>query len=147
MILKTRHFGELSVEEENIFRFEEGILGFPEDHRYIVVRNPEPELPFDWLQAVEHPELAFVITDPFFFKDDYEFDIPEAVQEKLDVWNPSDVLIYAITVIPDDLRQATMNLRAPLVLNTQTKLGCQLVLDNEACPVKFRLFPDSEKEE
>lgn len=144
MILKTVHFGELELEEDSIFHFEEGVLGFPDEKKYVVIRNPEPGLPFDWLQSVKTPELAFVITDPFFFKKEYEFDVPEATQESLKIWDPGDVLIYAITVIHDDIKISTMNLRAPLVLNTKAKLGSQIILDNENYPVKFRLFPDEE---
>lgn len=144
MILKTVHFGDIELEEANVFHFEEGVFGFPHEKKYVVVRNPDPELPFDWLQSVETPELAFVITDPFFFKKEYEFDVPEAIQESLDIWDPGDVLIYAITVIHADIKISTMNLRAPLILNTRTKLGSQIILENENYPVKFRLFPDEE---
>lgn len=145
MILKTVHFGEFELEEANVFHFEEGILGFPNDRKYVVIRNPEPGLPFDWLQSVETPELAFVITDPFFFKSDYEFDVPETIQESLDIWDPGDVLIYAITVVAEDMKLSTINLRAPLILNTRTKMGCQMILENDSYSVKYRLFPDKEE--
>jgi len=144
MILKTTHFGDMDVEEGDIFHFEEGVFGFHDQKKYVVVKNPDPGLPFDWLQSIEMSELAFVITDPFFFKETYEFDVPEVVQESLDIWDPGDVLIYAITVICEDMKLSTMNLRAPLILNTRTKLGCQIILDNESYPVKFRLFPVEE---
>lgn len=145
MLLKTVHFGELDIQEESVFRFDGGILGFSTETKYVVVKNPEQGLPFDWLQAVENPELAFVITDPFFFKEDYEFDVSEAVQEALDVWDPSEVLVYSITVVTEDIRESTINLRAPLILNTRTKKGCQIILDNESYSVKHRIFSDSQQ--
>lgn len=144
MLLKTLHFGNLEVEEQDVFFFEDGIVGFPKNTKYIVIKNPDQNLPFDWLQSIETPELAFVVTDPFFFKQEYEFDVPEIIQGKLDIRDPGDVLIYAITVIPEDLRLSTMNLRAPVVLNTRSKRGCQLILENENYAVKFRLFSGEE---
>ena len=126
MKLNTRHFGEIEVEQENIIRFPHGVLGFQDQKRFVIIYNPNPELPFHWLQSVDDGNLTFVICSPFLFAEKYEFDIPETVENELELEMPEDVLIYSITVIPEDMKDTTINLKAPLVINTKKKIAMQI---------------------
>ena len=130
MILNTRHFGEIEIEEEEIITFADGVPGFEDLSKYVVIQNPDSEVPFNWLQSVEEQELAFVIVSPFIFKKDYDFELSKTVVEKLKIEEPNDVSVYSIVVVPDDITKMTANLMAPVIINNKTKMGKQVVLDN-----------------
>ena len=71
MIIETSRFGQLEVDEERLITFDEGILGFPDQHRYALIQTGEGS-GFYWLQAVDTPGLAFVVCDPRLFVADYQ---------------------------------------------------------------------------
>ncbi|QZY54318.1 flagellar assembly protein FliW [Crassaminicella profunda] len=142
MILTTKHFGEIEIDEEKIITFEEGILGFEDIKKYTVIVNPDKEVPFHWLQAVEYSDLAFVITNPFVFKKDYDFEIPEKVIEQLAIEKEEDVMIFSIAVVPEDMKKMTINLRGPLIMNIKNKKGKQIVLDTEKYSLKHCIFEE-----
>ena len=63
MLLKTTRFGEMEVNLEDCFEFSEGILGFTEEKKFVVLDGPD-DCPLKWLQSIANPDLAFVIMDP-----------------------------------------------------------------------------------
>ncbi|QXM05166.1 flagellar assembly protein FliW [Crassaminicella indica] len=142
MILNTKHFGEIEIEQEKIITFEEGLLGFEDIKEYAMILNPDKEVAFHWLQAVNEPSLAFVITNPFLFKKDYDFYIPEKIVAALEIEKEEDVVIFSIAVVPQDIKKMTINLRGPLIVNTKNKKGKQIVLDTDKYPLKYFIFEE-----
>lgn len=146
MILNTKHFGEIEIDEEKIIIFKDGLLGFENIKKYSVVLNQEKDIPFSWLQGVDDTNLAFVITNPFAFKNDYNFEIPENVIKQLEIEKEEDVMVFSIAVIPKDMKKTTINLRGPLVINIRNKKGKQIVLDTDQYPLKYFIFEEKIEE-
>lgn len=140
MLLNTRNFGEIQIEEEKILTFPDGIPGFEKLTKYIILQNPDEEIPFHWLQSVEDGDLAFVIVNPFIFRPDYDFEIPQNTIEKLNIQKPEDVHVFSIVIVPEDISKMTANLQAPLIINTNNNTGKQVILDNEDYPRKYYIF-------
>ncbi|MFA7215915.1 MAG: flagellar assembly protein FliW [Bacillota bacterium] len=136
MKLNTRFFGELEYEKEDLLHFPSGLLGFEGCKEFIPIDNPDGVGVFRWLQSADRPELAFVVMNPFFVMADYEFEIPEGVVETLRLKRPEDTQVLAVVKIPDDLKKMTVNLRAPIVINTKTKSAVQVVLEDEKYSLK-----------
>ena len=127
MIVETKHFGKIEIKEENIIFFEEGILGFEDIRSYGIINNEDPESPFCWIQAIEKPELAFALVDPFAIKKDYGFDLSDENVSALGIEEPSHVAVYAIVVVPEDISKISMNLKAPIIVNTNNKKAAQII--------------------
>ncbi len=145
MKINTRHFGQIEIHEDDIIGFSDGLLGFEDIKKYIIIPNPDPQVPFQWLQSVDNPELAFVITSPFLFTKDYEFDLPDKVIKTLEIGKPEDVMIYSIAVVPEDIKEMTINLRGPIIINLTNQKGKQIVLDNDKYNLKYNIFHDTEQ--
>ncbi|MDK2919035.1 MAG: flagellar assembly factor FliW [Candidatus Petromonas sp.] len=145
MKINTRHFGEIEINENEIINFPDGLLGFEDIKKYILINSPDPEVPFQWLQSVDEPNLAFVVTSPFLFKSDYEFDIPQNVVEKLEIEKTEDVMIYSIAVVPDDIKDMTINLKGPIIINTKTNRAKQIVLEDDKYTLKYKIFENIKK--
>lgn len=145
--VNTLRFGEVEVAEDKIVHFSDGLPAFEDEHEFVIVPYDE-ESPYVFLQSLETPDLAFLMTMPFVFFPDYEFEIDDDNQEKLDLHNQEDMLIYTlITVNEGKVEEMTANLMAPVVLNTANMQARQLVLDKSSYTTKHRLFPDNKEEQ
>lgn len=140
MNIETKYLGAVDVKEQDIWTFEQGIPGFPEETRFVILPLPENEIYFI-LQSIEKPELGFVIVNPFFFFKDYSFDIDDASVEQLGLEQEADTLVYTILTIQDPFEKTTANLQAPLILNTKNKKAKQLILSDSQYKTKHFILP------
>lgn len=139
MIVKTDYLGDVEYDESAIVTFEDGLYGFHEFKKYIVVNSGQDDFPFSWLQSIEDEDLSFIITQPFLFVEDYSFDLPEATTQELKLGDHNDVVVYTTTAIPDDIKNTTINLKAPIIINSANNLAKQVVLDGDY-PFKHTIF-------
>ena len=144
MQITTRHLGPLEFSDSDVIHFEEGIPSFESETAFILVPSGSPELPFHYLQSIKNTDVAFIVTDPFIFVSDYDFDLPDEVIEVLQIKNLSDVTILSIATIVSEIERSTLNLVAPVVINHEQRLGKQVVLQGNY-PVRHFLFDQSEK--
>lgn len=136
IVIESSKLGRLEVEADRLIDFPEGILGFPDAKRYILVERDKGH-PFFWLQAVEDIDLAFAVTDPLIFKPDYRPPIPEEALQGLEAPDLSTLMILAILTIPhEDPLKLTANLQAPLVINSKTRRGKQIILYDSGYDVR-----------
>lgn len=142
--IKTARFGELDIEEDKIFHFADGLPAFEEEHRFVILPF-EDDSPYAFLQSVTTPDLAFLVTVPFVFFPNYEFELDDAVTERLALKTSEDMQIYALLTIPNgSIKDITANLMAPVVINKETREAKQVVLDKSQYTTKHRLFPPKE---
>jgi flagellar assembly factor FliW len=138
----STRFGSFEIPDESIVTFPSGLLGFPEQQRYVMLDH-DTDAPFKWLQSVEEPGLAFVVLDPATFHPDYLIDVPDDAVAEIRGGAGEDLTLFVILTIPsDDPGRITANLRGPLLMSHTTKLGKQLVLSDEF-PTRHPLFPVS----
>lgn len=126
MKIKTHNFGEVEFTEDLIVRFNSGILGFESLTKYLFIK-PEDDF-FYYLNSVENPEIAFPLIGIRMIDDKY----PE---EK-------DHEAFGIVNLNSDVLKITVNLKAPVYLNQNTKTGYQKILDTDKYPVNFNLFKE-----
>ena len=125
MQIETSRFGVLEVDEERFIHFPKGILGFP-NHREFALIQTGQNSEFYWLQAVDRPELAFVVTDPRMFFPDYRVPVRADELSQIGLADAAGAQVLVIVnKIGDTL---TGNLQGPLVINVETRVGRQLVL-------------------
>lgn len=139
MLVSTTRFGELTVPDEEIIAFPAGLPGFEATEHFVTIED-EAAAPFVWLQSLDDPELAFLTVNPACFMADYQPEMSEEAKQLFaDTAAPMQVL--AIVTVPEDPRQMTVNLRAPLLINRQKRLGRQEVGTKGKYPLRQRLIP------
>ncbi len=144
MEIETTRFGKIEVDDNKIIKMTRGILGFPEDMRYVLIPHKENS-PFHWFQSADTPSLAFVVTPPGKFFEDYTFEIGDAIEEELEIKRPEDVDVLVIVTFPKDaFNKVTANLLGPIVINVEKRLACQVVLDPNKYPVNRPLFEETD---
>ena len=149
-MINTR-IGEISFSEENIINFPWGIIGFPESKRFLLVDGVKDK-EFKWLQSIDEPELTFVTTNPYSFLKDYNPKFPESVLIDLEIDEDSnDILLLSIVKIPENPREMTANLMAPIIINTPLRKARQIVLDDGKYSTQhyilFEIMKDKVKEQ
>jgi flagellar assembly factor FliW len=136
-ILESRCFGSLSVAEEEIFRFPDGLPGFEELHEFLVLSPPELA-PVQFLLSVQEPDVTFPILRVSCLCD-YAPKIEAVELEALGATDPSAVVVYAILTFHHEREEATANLRAPVLINPTVRLGKQVILSDSTHPLRHPL--------
>lgn len=143
--VNTVRFGEIEVDEEKIVHFAQGIPAFEEEHEFVIIPYDE-ESPYVFLQSLQTPDLAFLMTMPFPFFPDYSFEIDDDNQKYLSLEKLEDMLIYVLITIPNgSIPDMTVNLMAPIIINKNTMQAKQVVLEKSPYTTKHRLFPAKEE--
>lgn len=137
MLIKTKFLGEVDINESDIISFEYGLPGFQNLKKFVLIPLDD-HLSLAVLQSTEEVEVGFVVAYPFVFKKDYAFDISEEDKEDLKIEKEEDVVAYAIITLMETFQQSTLNLLAPIVINSGKKIGKQIVLqDSSLYPLRY----------
>lgn len=144
MQIKTKNFGEIEIKEDEIISFGKGIPGFESLKKFIILEH-EPNNPFKWLQAVEEPDVAFVIIEPSEFLPTYDPKPDAEEMLELGIKDIQEALIYAIVVVPEDITHITANLKAPIIINRQNRQGRQIILEDSEYDLKHNILNEMQK--
>ncbi|HWB20954.1 MAG TPA: flagellar assembly protein FliW [Phycisphaerales bacterium] len=125
MKVQTTRFGVVELDERRIISFPAGLLGFSSYKRYALLQ-PDDDAVFFWLQSVDLPDLAFVVTDPSLWIADYQATIRKEQAIELSLDRLEDAQIFVIVNKYD--QTLTANLQGPLVINLTNHSAVQLVL-------------------
>lgn len=141
MQIETKAFGIVEINEADVLKFTGPILGFEEIHEYVVLHDQTKPGPFFWLQAVGHKEPAFVVAEATNLVADYrpEFSIDDLTS--LEVESSEDLKILLIMRIPENVKDISANLKAPVVINAKKGVAKQIVLNDDGYQVRHYLIP------
>ena len=143
-VYPTRRFGNLEVHDEEIVHFPEGLLGFAECKKFLLLEDSEIE-PFMWLQSLDSGDLAFVVVDPKVFFPDYHIEVPRSDLSIIEVEKETDARILVLVVLSEDVAKVTANLKGPLVLNPKNRYTKQVVLMDDRYGTQHPLLPQIER--
>ncbi|WP_307892639.1 flagellar assembly protein FliW [Bacillus swezeyi] len=135
MIIKTKYHGETQIQEEQMIVFENGLPGFTDEQKFVILPLSE-DSPFVVLQSAQTEELAFIVASPFIFFKDYGFDLDETTVELLEIESGEDVEVMAILTIEEPFEKSTANLIAPIVVNRKKMLAKQVTLHDSPYQTK-----------
>lgn len=147
MKIETKYLGELIIDEAEVITFINGLPGFNEEKQFILLPIPgtAPET-FQTLQSIKTAELAFIVTNPYQIYQDYEFRLDQPTIDQLKITSEKDLFILTIVTLASPFEKSTINLKAPIVINGQTKLGKQYILNEYTYPTKAPLVNEENKQ-
>ena len=125
MEIQTSRFGRISVEDERLITVPNGLLGFPSFTRYALIQSGQEQY-FLWLQSVDEPSLAFLVTDPALFFKEYNVPVWKETAQELQLADPATLQVFVICNKVGEW--LTGNLLGPLLVNAQNHLAQQVVL-------------------
>ncbi len=135
MNINTTRFGPVGIEPDDVVHFAEGLLGLPTCKEWVLLADAESDA-LAWMQSVDRPEIAFAVVSPRRFVPHYQIRVAQRELEPLefDCLSEAQVLV----ILGKSENGVTLNLKAPLVLNLENRLGRQVITNGEL-PVQYEL--------
>ena len=141
MQIDTVRFGTIEIDETKLITFDDGIPGLEEYRTYALLQFEE-SYPIIWLQSADEGGVCLPVLDTFAVLSGYVFDIDDEDVKSLGLSGPEDLHVVSVLVIPDELRQMTVNLAAPIIINTVTGKAKQIILSGSDYNVRAPVFQD-----
>lgn len=139
MLIQTTRFGAVQLQSEDIIEFPEGILGFNDLRKFVLLDDPNDEI-FAWLQSCEIPQIAFPVLEPELFTSNYQIVLTKHDLESLGLQKQEKTRAFSIITIPEDATQMTANLKAPVVINIEKRQARQIVLQDNNLAIREPIF-------
>ena len=146
MKISTSRFGEVNVPEDAVITFPSGLIGLPQHTRFAVF-DVEQNSGYQWLQSLEDETLAVVLAQADLIQPDFHTQVTNESVKELEILKDDQVAISVIVTIPSGKPdQATVNFRAPIVVNLRTRVAKQVIL-HESIPLHYPLFRETQEVE
>lgn len=141
MQMLTRAFGEIEIDESKVIDFPGGIIGFPDLQHFVLLYDEDQgSNTVKWLQSVEEPGFAMPVISPLIVKDDYNPSVDDELLKPLGEMHDDDMVVLVTMTIPHEIEKMTVNLRGPVIINSATCKGCQIIIDSDEYKVKYPIY-------
>ncbi len=149
MTIETRIFGEVTIDDDKIIHFENGIIGFPDLTEFALIYDADEgnEAGIRWMQSLQEPNFAMLVMDPLAVCPDYNPVVEDELLKSIGELHPDSVLVLVTLTVPKDVKQMSVNLQAPFVINADEKKACQIIVDSDKYPVRFPIYDIIKKDE
>lgn len=147
MLVKTRCFGEIDLAEDKILTFDNGIMGFEECKKFTILYDSTEEgTPvISWLQSLDEEGLAIPVINPLLVKPDYNPTVEDELLASLGELTEENLVILLSVTAASEPEKMTANLKAPFIMNADTKKGCQLIVENSDYEIKYNIYDAIQK--
>lgn len=140
MVVNTRLFGEIDVQEDKIITIDKGIIGFPDMKLFTLVFDSEKEEKnIGWFQSLDETAFAMPVIDPKKILDDYNPTIEDELLKPLGELTPENTYVLVTVKVPSNVEDMTINLKAPIIINTDTLIGGQIIVEDDV-EVRFPIY-------
>lgn len=138
MVIESTRFGALEIDEASVLELPDGLIGLPGTAYALIATGIAS--PFNWLHSAEHADLALPVTNPWLFFPEYEVRVPDEDARRLDLDDPTAAEILCVVRAAPKLEEFTINLAAPIVVNTVEQCARQIINDVHGYSVAERLL-------
>lgn len=143
MTFKTKYFGEIELDDSKLITFDNGLFGFEAFKTFALLYDSttEERPTIQWLQSTEQESLALPVMIPTIVMPDYNPIVEDGVLETVGEWSEDTISVLVTLTVPDDIKLMTTNMKAPIIVNTATMKGCQVVAENPDYEIKYAIYP------
>ena len=141
MQILTKIFGEITIDDDKIIQFPNGIIGFPELTDFTLVHDEDKGTEsIHWLQSIQEPAFAMPVMDPLIVCPDYNPEVDDELLNILGEIVPEELLVLVTVTVPKDLTKMSVNLKGPVVINAAEKKAIQVIVEGDEYQVKFPIY-------
>jgi len=135
MQIRTTRFGVLELGADDLLSFPTGLLGLEDCRHWVLLADAQNES-LGWLQSTSKPEVAVAVVSPRRFVPTYQLRVARNELEPLQLARVRDAQV--LVIVGKNEQGITLNLKAPLVVNLERRLGRQVV-SNADQPLQYPL--------
>jgi flagellar assembly factor FliW len=114
------------------------VAGFPHHRQFVLAELEESSL-LRALRSLDDPGLRFLVLPPGPFFPDYAPEINDEWVRRLELTSADEALVLVVVTPGATTGEATVNLLAPVVINTRTRQAAQVVLEDSSLPLRAAL--------
>lgn len=141
MQITTKIFGEITINDEKIIHFPNGIIGFPELTDFALIHDEEKGTDtIHWMQSLQEPAFAMPVMDPLIVCPDYNPEVDDELLNNIGEIVPEELLVMVTVTVPKDIKKMTVNLKGPMVINATQRKATQVIVEGDEYPVKFPIY-------
>ena len=133
----TTGFGTFEIDEADVLTFPQGLPGFESCHRFVLISSSEIA-PLQCLHGIGDPPASFVAIDPRLVVPDYRSVLTDADRDRIGAAEGAPLVWLALAALDAEGR-ATVNLRAPVVIDPVRMVGCQVVPHDDLYSLRHTL--------
>ena len=137
MLVEDIFIADKKITEQEIIHFPNGIIGFENYTKFIIVENPNFR-PFCWLFSLDQKNFAVPIVNPFLLIKEYRLQFPVEITQELKV-NGNFYDIYCIVSLKGENGGVTLNLKGPILIDYLKKEGRQVILNSDILSISYPL--------
>lgn len=131
----------VDINDDKVLTFDNGLIGLEEYKKFAIINDVEEEKSvISWLQSLEEPNFALPIIDPLLVKRDYDPVVEDEWLESLGEMKDEDYFVLVTLTVPENVEKMTTNLKAPIVINMNTKKGAQIIVENQEYIVRYPVY-------
>ena len=140
--VQTRLFGKIRVGDDKIVNLPQGIIGFPDLKQFTLIFDEEKadKGTIKWFQSLDEPQFALPVMSPFEIVPDYNPTVSGELIDPLGEFTDENLFMLVTVKVPQDIKEMTINLKAPIIINTDTMLGGQIIVEDEDLPVRYKIY-------
>jgi flagellar assembly factor FliW len=135
MMIHTSRFGSVAIKPEDIVTFPGGLVGYESCKRWVLLADAELDS-VGWLQSTSLSEVAMAVISHRRFFPEYQVRVNRGQLTPLDLNGIDQAFVLNILAQHDG--KLTVNLRAPLIVNLNRRLGRQVITSDDQ-PVQCEL--------
>ncbi|MEX2175120.1 MAG: flagellar assembly protein FliW [Pirellulaceae bacterium] len=128
MQIITSRFGPVEIDIEDILLFPHGVIAFEACRHWVLLADDQNDS-LGWLQSVTDCEIALPVVSPRRFAPQYQVHLTRGQLAPLELSHFDQA--YVLTVVSKSDDELTLNLKAPLVINLDRRLGRQVIASDE----------------
>lgn len=142
--IRHRLTGSTDIDESAVLTFPQGLPGFEAYRRWVLAGEEDSAI--RWLLCADDEHIALPVTDPLLVDPDYAPHLPPDTLAAVGAAGPEEVVLLVVLILPRGGRpwRGTANLLAPLVIHPATRLGRQVVLNDDRYRILTPLLPEEE---
>ena len=142
MTVETRLFGEVYVGDDKIINLPQGIIGFPDLKKFTLIYDNEKgeDRSIMWFQSLDEPQFALPVMTPSTVVPDYNPTVNDELLAPLGELTEDNLYVLVTVKVPQDIKEMSVNLKAPIIINSDTLIGGQLIVEDDDLPVRYKIY-------
>jgi len=140
MLVESKVFGEIEVDDAKIVTFEDGIIGFPDLKNFAIIYDEDKkDSKISWLQSMDEGDFALPVMNPTVIEANYDPYVEDELLKPLGELNAGNLCVLVVVKVPSDIKKMSINLKAPIVINVDNRKGIQVIVEDDY-PVRKEIY-------
>ncbi len=141
MRVETKLFGVIEIADDKVITLTRGLIGFPQMQHFTLIYDEQKQNrgTIMWFQSLDEPEFAMPVVDPSSICEDYNPTVNDELLSAIGELNDENLFVLVTIKVPSDITKMTINLKGPIIINSDTRLGEQIIVEDNV-DMRFPIY-------